>query len=450
MPYVPILTAVGGLIGGLVGAVAAVRKFWVGKMKSRMLALESQIAVLKQSRQEDTDKLASVTSERDQLRLRAERLSTQLAELAPAHDLVAAELAKRDEQLHTLHKEETTRQNRVRRALELEGAIWTQPVMAGTCRFRPLAERRTPIVSVLNLKGGVGKTTLTAYLGWALARRGYRVLLVDLDLQGSLSSFFVPNLALKEMDGDGRLFRHYLDAVTKDRVAKLIDYAVPVPQLNERSRLVATTDSLAYSELGLTFQWLLRVGRPSHQWNGRRDARMILRRALHAKGLANKFDVVLLDCPPLINLCCANALAASDFVVVPVTPNTKAIERVTPLLHRVMEVRREQVNPDLNVLGLVTNRTEEKDLTPKEQDLLRGLPQKCYDILKMDVYQFDTHVPRRSYFRDHEDAFEAPTDFRVASVFEAMAEEFIKRLPDSCRQPHPTRRRAAEPTGGGE
>ena len=50
---------------------------------------------------------------------------------------------------------------------------------------------------------------------------------------------------------------------------------------------------------------------------------MILRRALHAPGLYRRFDVVLLDCPPLINLCCANALAASDYVLTPVVPSVK-------------------------------------------------------------------------------------------------------------------------------
>jgi cellulose biosynthesis protein BcsQ len=214
---------------------------------------------------------------------------------------------------------------------------------------------------------------------------------------------------------------------------------------------VATTDNLAYSELGLTFQWLLRVGRPSGQWNGRRDARMVLRRALHAKGLANKFDVVLLDCPPLINLGCANALAASDFVLVPVTPNTKAIERVTPLLHRVLEVKATGVNPDLNVLGVVTNRTQEKDLSPKELDLLKDLPDKCYDIMKHDVYQFETHVPQRAYIRDHEDAFEPPAGEPVGTVFETLAEEFVKQLPDACRKARPAKgRRAAGPIGGEE
>jgi cellulose biosynthesis protein BcsQ len=314
-----------------------------------------------------------------------------------------------------------------------------------------LADRRTPIVSVLNLKGGVGKTTLTAYLAWALAQRGYRVLLVDLDLQGSLSSFFVSNSTLKQMDGDGRLLRHFLDDVANDKRAKLASFAIPVPQMNERSRLVATTDSLAYSELGLTFQWLLRVGRPTRQWNGRRDVRMILRRALHAKALANKFDVILLDCPPLINLCCANALAASDFLLIPVTPNVKAIERVTPLLQRVQDIKAKGVNPELNVLGVLTNLTQEKELTPKELDLLKDLPRKCYDILKHDVYQFDTHVPHRAYIRDHEDAFEPPADVPVGTVFEALAAEFVKQMPESCRRPNATPvRRAAGTVGGDE
>jgi cellulose biosynthesis protein BcsQ len=444
VPYLPVI---GGGLTVAATVLGIVYKVYVGRLKRAIRDLKSRLETSQAAVAAQAKELSRLTTDRDHYKGRA----GDLDDLKVAHDSLAAAHTAAQEQLREFERDATARGNRVRKALELEGAIWTQPVMAGTCRFRPLADRRMSIVSVLNLKGGVGKTTLTAYLAWASARRGYRILLVDLDLQGSLSSFFVPNLALKRMDGEGRLLRHYLAAATKDRATKLADFAVPVPILNDRSRLVATTDNLAYAELGLTFQWLLRVGRPSHQWNGRRDVRMTLRRALHAKGLTNRFDLVLLDCPPLINLCCANALAASDFVLVPVTPNTKAIERVTPLLHRVLEIRQEGVNPNLNVLGVVTNRTQEKDLTPKEQDLLRDLPQKCYDILKQDVYQFDTHVPQRAYIRDHEDAFEPPTDASVMTVFEALAEEFVKRLPDGCRKPQPARsRRSAGPIGGEE
>jgi cellulose biosynthesis protein BcsQ len=270
------------------------------------------------------------------------------------------------------------------------------------------------------------------------------VLLVDLDLQGSLSSLFLhsDDLAGLAKDEAGRqLLQHFLTDVTTKKGTRLIDHTQPVPQLNPKSRLVATTDRLAYAELSLTVQWLLRVG-GTGQWNGRRDGRMILRRALHAKGLYKKFDVILLDCPPLINLCCANALAASDFVLIPVVPSLKSIERVPPLLRRVVEIQENGVNPALSVLGLVVNHSQEKELTRKEADLLKDLPRLCYDVWHDDVYRFDTIVPQRVHIRDGEDGFSPRDDNPVTSTFEQLAEEFVKRLPDSCRQPgEPTRRR---------
>src|SRR5262249_36959253 len=295
-------------------------------------------------------------------------------------------------------------------------------VMAGTAKFRPLPERRTPIVSVLNLKGGVGKTTLTAYLGWALSARGYRVLLVDLDLRGSLSSLFVPNDELARLAKEGhKLLQHYPRDLAEKKPARLIDFTLPLPQFGPHSRLVAATDRLAYAELNQTVQWLLRVGGSGRTWNGRHDGRMILRKALHARGLAKRFDVVLIDCPPFLNLCCANALAASDYVLTPVMPSLKSVERITPLLRRVMEGKA-GANPDLKVLGVVVNSTQERDLTPKERDLLFNLPRRCLDVYGMDVYQFDTTIPQRVVVREGEVAFAAPDEKNpLRKTFEALA-----------------------------
>ena len=88
-------------------------------------------------------------------------------------------------------------ERRMGRARKLEGYLLKAKAMQARPRFKPLSERKRPIVSVLNLKGGVGKTTLTAHLGAALARKGYRVLLIDLDLQGSLTGLMLPPEVIK-------------------------------------------------------------------------------------------------------------------------------------------------------------------------------------------------------------------------------------------------------------
>src|SRR5947209_2862347 len=266
VPYLPV-TAAGLTV--LATVIGIAYKLYVGRLKAKIGKLAASLGTSEAAVAQLTQQVSALTTERDTARARA----TELDDLKVAQDKLAAAHTHAEGQLRYYSREAAARNNRVRKALKLEGAIWTQPVIAGTFKFRSLADRRTPIISVLNLKGGVGKTTLTAYLAWALARRGYRVLLVDLDLQGSLTGFFVPNATLKAMDTQGQLLRHYLDGVVKDRSVKLADFAVPLPQLNDRSRLIATTDNLAYSELGLTFQWLLLIGRPANQWNGRRDVR---------------------------------------------------------------------------------------------------------------------------------------------------------------------------------
>lgn len=391
-----------------------------------------------------------VTEKRDSAMGEVATLLAENRKQAGRIDELEAEAARLSESHESMTRTQRTHDNRIRRALELEGAIWTQPVMSGTWAFRPLPERRTPIVSVLNLKGGVGKTTLTAYLGWALARRGYRVLLVDLDLQGSLSSLFYPTDELARLAKEGHLLQHFLADVTRRKGVRLLDYALPVPQLNAGSRLVATADRLAYAELSQTVRWLLRVGGTARQWNGRHDGRMILRKALHAPGLCKRFDIVLLDCPPLINLCCANALAASDYVLAPIVPSVKSVERVTPLLKRVVEVRANQVNTALGMLGVIVNHSQERELTRKEEDLLMDLPRRCKDVFGDDVYRFDTIVPQRVHIRDGESGFDPGEDHPVAPVFEQLAEEFVKRLPGCCRSPGERSRRATGHQHGGE
>jgi cellulose biosynthesis protein BcsQ len=445
-----------GVLVPVLGGVDFLIRKWLQKHRDELvISLNRQVADL----HADVNRL---TGERDTAR--NDHAAAVQLQVATAADLVAetnraveladdlrvsdAQLLELGEVKEALDKKQKTHDNRIRRALKMEGAIWTQPVMAGTPPFRPLVQRRTPVVSVLNLKGGVGKTTLTAYLAWALSTRGYRVLLVDLDLQGSLSSLFLRNDELARLGNEEKLFQHFLAGAMQKEAPKLLSFAVPVPQLNKHCRLVAASDRLAYVELSQTVRWLLRVG-GTQQWNGRHDGRMILRRALHTRGLSKKFDVILLDCPPLINLCCANALAASDYVLTPVTPSLKAIERVTPLLKRVMEVRENGVNPKLTPLGVVVNRVEGRALSPREEDLFVNLPDECVSVYQETVYRFDTVIQQRVAVQESEGCFEPPTEGHPLLVtFEALAEEFVKRLPKECRTPD-ERQRGTRAKGGG-
>jgi cellulose biosynthesis protein BcsQ len=364
-------------------------------------------------------KLASMRGEHEHLRQTVETLTQGLEEAR--NDLTGRDRA------------DQSRINLLKRAMRLQGKVWERKVLQSAPRFRPLAQRHTPVISVLNLKGGVGKTTVTANLGAALSAKGYRTLLVDLDLQGSLSSLFMSESALKLRSEEGLLLQHFLLNVAERRKANLLDCCVPI--FDGRSAIVPNADSMAYAELNLTMQWLLRMGK--------RDTRFLLRKAFHQKRLTKQFDVVLLDCPPLFNTCCVNALAASDYMIIPVLPSRKAAERVPLLLERLQSLHR-VINPQLQVLGVLLNRTHGTSLTAWEQDLWADMLENGKDRWTMPVPAFETFIRQTTEVRDGEVEFSPPAaGSELHGVFSRLAAELEARLPGDCR------RTASTPIGPG-
>jgi chromosome partitioning protein len=279
----------------------------------------------------------------------------------------------------------------------------------------------------------VGKTTVTAHLGAALSAKGYNVLLMDLDLQGSLSSLFMSESTLRLRSKDRLLLQHFLLSVAERRRAKLLECCTSI--FNGKSAIVANADSMAYAELNLTMQWLLRLGK--------RDTRFLLRKALHQKRMSKRFDVVLLDCPPLFNTCCVNALAASDYMLIPMVPSKKAAERVPLLLERVQSLH-QVINPQLQVLGILLNRTHASSLTAWEQDLWRDMLEHAKDRWRLPVPAFETFIRQTTEVREGEMEFSPPAPgSELYSVFSRLVAELEARLPGDCR------RTAIAPVGPG-
>jgi cellulose biosynthesis protein BcsQ len=300
----------------------------------------------------------------------------------------------------------------------LEGKLWQRKALQSATSFRPLGDRHTAVISVLNLKGGVGKTTVTANLGAAFAAKGYNVLLMDLDLQGSLSSLFILESSLVQMNNEKRLLQHFLlDAAEKRRV-NLLEHCVPI--LDGKSAIIPSADSMAYAELNLTMKWLLR--------QGKRDTRFLLRKALHQKRITRRFDIALLDCPPLFNTCCVNALAASDYILIPVLPSKKAAERVPLLLERLQSLHR-VINPHLQVMGVLLNRTRSASLSSWEQDLWGAMLEQGQDRWKLPVHAFDTFIRQTTAIRDIETEFSPPAPgSELFDVFSRLSGEVEARF----------------------
>ena len=184
---------------------------------------------------------------------------------------------------------------------------------------------------VANQKGGVGKTTTTVNMAAALAQHGLRVLVVDLDPQGNASTA----LSVDHHRGTPSTY----DAVVEGQ--PLTEIVQPSPEIEGLFVVPATID-LAGAEIELVSL----VARENR-----------LRRALHAHPWVfgtdeDRFDYVLIDCPPSLGLLTLNALVAGDEMLIPIQAEYYALEGLGQLLETV-EMVKAHLNPDLAVSTIV-------------------------------------------------------------------------------------------------
>jgi chromosome partitioning protein len=178
------------------------------------------------------------------------------------------------------------------------------------------------VVSVLNYKGGVGKTTVAANLGAEIAHRGRRVLLVDMDPQSSLTlSFYAADEFAKEFSDSGTLL-HWFESVLHDQAPQpLQQYVVSPPRVNERVREQGGRLDLIPSHLGLIdvdLDLAAHVGGSRYQVSssGFLWIHRLLADALSEPPFVD-YDVVLIDCAPNFNMITRTAIVASEHILIP-------------------------------------------------------------------------------------------------------------------------------------
>ncbi len=176
------------------------------------------------------------------------------------------------------------------------------------------------VLVISNQKGGVGKTTTAISLGAALAERGERVLVVDLDPQGNATSGL----------GIGKDLPGTYGVLLKEQPITEAIVHTEVPGLD----LLPSGPDMAGAEVEL-------VPLMAREFR--------LRQALRAAGA---YDTVIVDCPPSLGLLTVNALAAGDGVVVPVQCEYYALEGLAQLLNTIEAVR-QRLNERLEVLAIV-------------------------------------------------------------------------------------------------
>jgi cellulose biosynthesis protein BcsQ len=283
----------------------------------------------------------------------------QNAELKASHSEEVARL--REEVREAEHGKDEARRERELLSVQLaslqerfsalesfDGRLWEREGPSDSAPFVPMSQRQTRFIAMLNLKGGVGKTTLVANLGVALARRGRRVLMADLDFQGSLSRLCASRDDLGVLTRKNATVSRLLRDDAGERAEPLgIVQRLGHPALTGmRCDFIAADDTLAEAELRAQARWLV-ANKP--------DARFLLRRAFHRPEVLQQYEFVLFDCPPRLTTACVNALGCCDYLLVPVLLEQGSVETLPRTLRWLTDL------PHVSrarLLGVVANRVE--------------------------------------------------------------------------------------------
>jgi cellulose biosynthesis protein BcsQ len=368
------------------------KKLHIENLGSQIDGLNIQLAVLRTAVDDRDAELKIAKSTIEHLRETENTLTQQLedAQIESAESLRKTE-KERDEAREKLRAAEA----RIETLLTWDGRLWNRRLPADATKFRPLKNRKMPIISVLNFKGGVGKTSLTVNLAGLLGRQGKRILMVDLDYQRSLSQLVLSHADRKMLQLERRCLQHFLAEPPHD-ASRLVEMAKPVENGVDHCSIIINSqagdihrrdDSLEETENQLMAEWIIKR-------DSMPDVRLRLREGLHGIGIESHFDGVFLDCPPRITTSTINGLAASDFVLVPVVLDELSASSVGPLIASLRSLR-EQF-PDLRLLGVVATQVNMRLNKPvqREQAVLDDLKLQCETFFQdYPVRVFDAVVP---------------------------------------------------------
>ena len=217
-------------------------------------------------------------------------------------------------------------------------------------------ECRGRIIAVSNQKGGVGKTTTSINLAACLAEKGKKVLAVDMDPQGNLTS----GLGVDKDSVEKSIYELIIGEVDIKEVIN--------KEVLENLDIIPTSIDLSAAEIELI---------------GVDDKEYILRNAIDQ--VKDQYDFVIIDCPPSLSMLTINAMTTADSVIVPIQCEYYALEGLSQLIHTV-ELVKDRLNSKLEIEGVVFTMYDART------NLSLQVVENVKDNLQQNIYK--TIIPR--------------------------------------------------------
>ena len=179
------------------------------------------------------------------------------------------------------------------------------------------------IIAIANQKGGVGKTTTATNIAAGIAEKGYKVLMVDIDPQGNATS----GLGIEKTELDNTVYEMILGDCTFEECIQ--------ESVVENLWVLPSDADLAGAEIDM-------IGIDRREF--------VLKDIMDKK--RRKYDYIIIDCPPSLNVLTVNAMTAADAVIVPIQCEYYALEGLSQLLHTI-ELIKDRLNKKLKIEGIV-------------------------------------------------------------------------------------------------
>lgn len=252
------------------------------------------------------------------------------------------------------------------------------------------------IISIVNQKGGIGKTTTCHNLSYALAEKeDKKVLIIDLDPQMNLS---------ETLNIDCYAQKQSIYDVMRDKELPLTSIIKETTHNN--LDIVPSAIELAGAEI----EFVRRI-----------NSAALLERSI-SKSIRETYDYIIIDCPPSLGILTINALTASDYVIIPMQPEVYSLMGVELLLRTINEVQ-EETNPDLEILSILITMHDarlnvHKEMTEKIGEHFRG---NIFETL------VKTNTTLKESQANNQSVFEFDGRARGAKDYEALAQEVIQK-----------------------